>query len=387
MQQKHKTSGVKYLGSKASFIDEILGCVNSVAEPSGWVALDVFMGSSRVAQSFRQQGYVTLTSELLPAGEAYSHTYICNPTCDRVMLNEIIQSLNNVQPVEGWLTQHYGEAAPAKDTGTGKLVNAFTRDNAMKADAIRDTIELLKPELQHWEYMTLITSLIMALNKVQNSQGHSRAFFREFMKQCLQPITLELPNLLGDESIVCDDETFISQYPVGDHFSGDVLSQHYVTWVKERTAGKRIVAYMDPPYTANLQYNQFYHLWDSIVLWDKPSVVGATNRREDRSATSEKSPAFESLWAKRKTAKLAFEQLFGALSFVDAIVLSYSDESIVTYDEMVQLFDSAGFVLQDVTNKRYQRHALSKTATASQETRQTAHSHNTEWIFLATRRE
>ncbi|MDE1830703.1 MAG: DNA adenine methylase, partial [Thaumarchaeota archaeon] len=278
---------------------------------------------------------------------------------------------------------YYGEAQPAEDKGSGKLVNAFTKKNAMKADAIREVIECMKPSLEHWEYMTLITSLIMALNKVQNSQGHSRAFFRDFMKQCHNPLKLELPPLVGNDSLSFSSDTkFLEVCPVGVHFTGDVLSSEYQTFVKQHSAGKKVIAYLDPPYTTNLPYNQFYHLWDSIVRWDKPSVIGATNRRIDRSSQGDAPPDLDSLWTKRNHAKEAFERLFTNLNFVDAFVISYSDESILSYKEMLKMFESNGFELVHLIEKEYQRHAMSKTATASEETRKTAHSHNTEWTFL-----
>lgn len=379
------------MGSKASFIDDIITHTSvTVQNPADWVALDVFMGSCRVAQAYRQRGFKTLTSEILPAGEAYSQTYICNESQDRSHLETIITTLNNLTPTAGWLTKYYGEAPPHEDKGAGKMVNAFTKENAMKADAIRDKIEELKPTLKHWEYMTLITSLVMALNKVQNSQGHSRAFFRDFLKGALQPLFLEMPPLVGDSNLTfTDDASFLKQCPTGAHFTGDVLSDDYVTWVKANADGKKIIAYLDPPYTTNLQYNLFYHLWDSVVMWDKPTVVGSTNRRADRASYGKGKdkirPTMESLWSQRSTAKEAFQQLYKNLSFVDAILVSYSNESIITYDEMLELFKESGFTLRDVTTKDYQRHALSKTATASAETRLTAATHNKEWVFLVTK--
>lgn len=401
-----KTTGVKYMGSKAKFTDEILQKSTPFLEnynKEDCLILDVFTGSTRVAQAYRQKGYKVLTSDIMWASEAYSGAYICNPSPDRKKIKKIIDELNQIDGVEGWITKNYCEVKPKNPKDPTKLVNAFIRKNGMKADAIRDAIESIKSSLEHWEYMTLLTSLLMALDRVQNSQGHSRAFFRNFrVPSSKKDLFLELPPLVGDPKIDSEmksdivlfdergiivnlDGIFQQQYPVGAHFTGDVLSSQYIDFINLHKRQKTL-AYIDPPYTAFAKYNLFYHLWDSIVRWDKPEVGGATNRRVDRINTKDRTPDLDSLWTKKNKAKEAFIDLFKQLDFVDAFVISYSDESLIDHGGMHDIFVEAGFSNIGATyEKTYNRHALSKSGNASAYTKQNAKKTNTEYIFTLER--
>ena len=40
------------------------------------------------------------------------------------------------------------------------------------------------------------------------------------------------------------------------------------------------IAYLDPPYNQH-KYLGNYHIWESLVLWDKPEVYGVARKRID----------------------------------------------------------------------------------------------------------
>ena len=68
------------------------------------------------------------------------------------------------------------------------------------------------------------------------------------------------------------DEYVEDTLPIGEHYTGDALTIDYPP---------AALAYLDPPYSPH-EYSTYYHIWDSIVRWDKPEVDMATNRRVDR---------------------------------------------------------------------------------------------------------
>lgn len=386
------TSGIHYMGSKQKILPFIMNkTAEIIQQDKNWTILDVFSGSTRVAQAYRQQGYKVLTSDMVWASEAYSDAYISNPTCNRTELQHIITHLNSLKPIEGWLTQSYGEVKPVNPKDPTKLVNAFMRKNAMKADAIREMIEEYKKAgLNPWEYHTLITSLIMALNEVQNSQGHSRAFFRDFdtVPGSKRDIILKLPPLMGNPTLnlsLSDDE-YQKQYPIGAHRTGSVLDTEYKSFISNNSKGTKILAYLDPPYTNFVHYELFYHIWDSVIRWDKPAVAGATNRRADRMVNT--GQAMKSSWTQKNKAKQSFLDLFKQLEQVEVFVISYSDESLLTHQNMMDMFNEAGFKpdnIHETTQISYKRHMLSKLGQGSKETNATAKINNTEYIFTLIR--
>jgi adenine-specific DNA-methyltransferase len=74
------------------------------------------------------------------------------------------------------------------------------------------------------------------------------------------------------------------------------------------------VIYADPPYTDD-HYSRYYHLWETLVLYDYPTVSGKGQYRPDR---------FASPFSLRTQVEHAFEALVaGASSLQSTFVLSY----------------------------------------------------------------
>jgi adenine-specific DNA-methyltransferase len=380
-----ETSGIKYMGSKKKLLPRIHQVAQEVLPPPAEAVIaDVFTGSTRVAQFYRWLGYKTLTSDLAWASEGYAGAFLQNPTADRKMVSELLQHLNSLAPRNGWLTQSYGEVKPNNPKDPTKMVNAFTAANTRKADAIREEILKLQPELELWEHNTLLTSLIFAMDRVQNSQGHSRAFFREFLAPASQtPLVLELPLLVGEPG---DD--YKKKCPVGIHRTGNVLDDEYRTFLKKHAGKKQIVAYLDPPYTAAAQYDLFYHIWDSVYRWDKPEVVGATNMRADRlkrMGEMELDVEMKSDWCDKKKAQTAFVELFNHLDFVDTFLLSYSDESLLPIEDLQEAFEAAKLKMVGKADVSHTRHAMARVERVEQAKRDERGTRSTEWIFTLQR--
>ena len=72
-----QTSGVRYLGSKNKIIPLICEVIDGL-NLKDKTLIDVFTGTTRVAQAFKSKGYKVTTSDLSWAAEAYSNAFICN---------------------------------------------------------------------------------------------------------------------------------------------------------------------------------------------------------------------------------------------------------------------------------------------------------------------
>ena len=70
-----KTIGVKYIGSKDKLIPNIISVVNSLGLENK-TAIDVFSGTTRVAQALRHEGFYVQGSDLSWATEHYFNTFI-----------------------------------------------------------------------------------------------------------------------------------------------------------------------------------------------------------------------------------------------------------------------------------------------------------------------
>lgn len=306
----HETHGVKYLGSKKTILPWIECFIRNGIEPVyGKIntALDVFTGTTRVAQYLRQMGIQTYTSDLSWASACYANTFVHNG--DNSHLQKYIDQMNQLPPEADWLTQNYtGDTPEDAETGTGRC---WKRKNASKADAARNYIDSLN--LEPWEKDTLITSVIFALDKVDNTVGVQQAYLKKWCARSHNDIQFVLPPCITG--------------PVAQHLCGNALTLDY----------PRVdLAYLDPPYSPH-SYSTYYHIWDSIVRWDKPETSLTARRRNDRVARHEDyDKSMESDWNVRGKAVGAFERLIERLP-ARFIMISYNDESIVKQDDLLAL--------------------------------------------------
>lgn len=305
------TYGVKYIGSKASLVEKILDFVQEhipAAAPKR--ILDVFTGTTRVAQAFRAKGWLVQTSDLSWASEAYAHAFVQRTAASGARIPALIEQLRALESTEsGWITSTYCDVV----SSDGGVVKMWKPENGRKADAIREQIEVWK-ETGHCsthEAMILTACLIFALDKVDSSVGVQQAYLKSWAARASNPLELrDLPFYDG---------------PPGTHIVGDALVNEY----QEAT-----VAYLDPPYSAH-SYSTYYHIWDSVVRWDQPAVGLKTNRRIDRvSGSDEQDESMLSAWNSKRTALEAFLKLVARLP-VQYVVISYNDESLVPLDTLI----------------------------------------------------
>jgi adenine-specific DNA-methyltransferase len=297
-----ETHGVKYIGSKRSILGQIYKVIIDLDIRT---AIDAFSGTTRIAQYLRQRGVRMTTSDLAWATTCYAHTYVHNKS--NAHLTEHIDTMNALPSVNGWLSQNYtGDVEQGASHGDGRC---FQLKNTMKADAARDWIDT-KIDLEAWERMTLITSVIHGLDAIDNTVGVQQAYLKQWCQRSHNDIVFKLPICL--------------QGPIGEHIEGDALCIDYP---------ECDLAYLDPPYSPH-SYATYYHIWDSVVRWDKPATGLKAKRRVDRVA---KHVAYDgkmqSPWNRLKDAKDAFDTLIERLP-VRYVLISYSDESLVSRDEL-----------------------------------------------------
>lgn len=328
------THGVKLIGSKRKLTDYIK---NMIASECGQIntAIDVFTGTTRVAQALRSENISVTTSDLSWASEAYAQTFVHNG--DNRHLAPLIAQLNNITPEADWLTKYYCDVLSSD--GKGGIVKVWQERNGMKADAIRNHIETLS--IEPWEKMTLITSLIFALDKVDNTVGLQQAYLKEWCTRSHNELVLTLPALIWNPDTEPTPVT-------GQHFVGDALKIQYPS---------ADLAYLDPPYSPH-SYSTYYHIWDSIVRWDKPGVDLKTNRREDRCARNDKyDNTNESAWNRKAQALKAFDDLILRLD-TKYVLVSYSSDSLVPIQDLIALCETHGKVT--VERIDYKRHIMCK---------------------------
>ena len=347
-----ETYGVRYLGSKNKIIPLICEVIDSLNLEQKTL-IDVFTGTTRVAQAFKSKGYSVTTSDLSWAAEAYSNAFVCNDG-NMEHMRPYVQQLNSVHPKADWITNHYCDVTATQEQDVN--IKVWMPKNGMKADAARELIETLK--LSHMEKMFLVTSVIFGLDKVDNTVGLQQAYLKGWKADRAKE-DIKFPMLPAIKG------------PVGKHIVGDALLIPYE---------EHEVAYLDPPYTP-ADYSTYYHIWDSITRWDKPEVSLKTNRRIDpvKKKTNEKwDQSMVSPWYTKKGAFDATVKLVDRLP-VKYCVFSYSDEGLISLDEMKQL--CSRYKSYEIFEKQHKRHVMSGIGAGAKELK-VEETKNIEYVIL-----
>ena len=143
-----------------------------------------------------------------------------------------IDELNNLQGISGWFTKNYGGVVTNHEKGNAVQSDGNKRPwqihNTRKLDAILDKIPTLTND--PIEISVLLTSAILAMDKVDNTMGHQVAYLKKWPKRSYAKIQLEVPALI----------------PNGKPCR---VSQRKIFDVKEYYD----LIYLDPPYGTNNQ--------------------------------------------------------------------------------------------------------------------------------------
>ena len=92
-------------------------------------------------------------------------------------------------------------------------------------------------------------------------------------------------------------------------------------------------AYLDPPYNQH-SYRSNYHIWETLVRWDRPEVYGVARKRID--CKTEKS-AFNS----RPNIETAFGEVLDALD-VARVVVSFNNEGYLARETIEEMLARRG---------------------------------------------
>jgi len=326
------TEGIKYAGSKLKLLPHIIELVRST---DAKVILDGFSGTTRVSQALSQLGYRIIANDIAVWSKTFGYCYLLNQHPPSHYA-ELIAHLNALPPKFGWYSQQYGgypnDGSARHEDG---LKKPWQIHNTMKLDAIREEIDSLN--LDEIEKSVVLTSLILALDAVDNTMGHYSSYLNRWSPRSYNQMTLKVPRLIlsPKRHRVFQKDIF----DLLDHVEVDL-------------------AYLDPPYGSNnekmppsrVRYSAYYHLWTTIILNDRPALFGKVKRRRD---TSDKLAAsiFEEFRKNPETGRfIAVEAIERMLMSVKAryILLSYSSGGRATADELYEAIKKSGRLLKTV---------------------------------------
>ena len=355
-----KTESIKYIGSKLKIIPYILEITMRIGARS---VFDGFTGSTRVAQAFAQAGCDVVAADISKWSEVLAACYLRKERGEHI--KEILEELNRAEPFDGWFTEKYGGEAQRPVVNGYK--KPWQKHNTRKLDAVRERINQMN--LPPAEEATALTSLMLALDRVDNTLGHFASYLKEWSPRSFNHLVLKEPLFIptpGRHRVKRDDIfKVIEDMPEAD------------------------LAYLDPPYGSNnekmppsrVRYASYYHIWTTVCLNDKPEVFGKALRRADTRDTVAGS-VFEEFRRGPSGRFLAVEAIERLVKKIRAkhILLSYSSGGRATASELVEMIQGVGEI-EEIIEIEYKRNVMAGMKWTNEWIRP-KEDKNTEYLFL-----
>ncbi|WP_027119763.1 DNA adenine methylase [[Mycoplasma] testudinis] len=351
------TVGIKYAGSKLKLLPYILEIINNLKVKS---VLDGFSGTTRVSQILAKQGYVVTSSDVSVWSEAFANCFLIAKESKSGFYQQKIDELNNLDGKLGWFSKQYG--GDPKNPFSKK---PFQLKNTMKLDAIRQKID--EYHLNFVDKSVLLTSLILALDKVDSTIGHYSSYLSKWSSRSFKDLKLKLPEL--------------NNYSVKHEvIKGDIFKV-----INNKCFD---LAYLDPPYgsnnekmpTSRIRYAAYYHFWTTVILNDQPKLFGKASRREDSRDMFTYS-VFEDFRKNDQNEYIAIQAIEKLINDINAkyILFSYNNNGRASKNDLIKIFSKATEI-KKIIEVDYKKNVMSTMKWTDEWTKDSKK--NVEYLFL-----
>lgn len=287
---------MRFIGNKELIISDIKALFEEMELTNKSLTLfDAFCGTGAVSDSLKDS-FNIISNDTLRWCVIYTRGRICSSNCtfEKLKFDPFKFFNSNTQTIKAFFYKNYSPG------GSDRMY--FTAKNAARIDYFRATIEKWKAEnlITENEYAYLLASLIESVSVVSNTAGVYGAFLKHWDSRALKPI--EFRRVVANPC-QANETTFLSAK------LEDVISEVECD-----------ILYLDPPYTQN-QYGTQYHLLETLVLNDKPSISNITGSRPTTPMRSD--------WSKDFKTHILFDKIL-AKTKAKYIVFSYSKDGFMS---------------------------------------------------------
>jgi adenine-specific DNA-methyltransferase len=257
--------------------------------------LDAFCGTGAVSDALKDS-FNIVANDMLRWCVIYTRGRACASECTFTRLGfdpfEYFNSSDST--AEGFFYKNYSPAASKR--------MYFTSKNAGRIDFFRTAIERWNEAnlISENEYAYLLASLIESVSIVSNTAGVYGAFLKHWDPRALKPIVF----------------TKVDSYDAL-HNQLEFLNSKIEDVISEINCD---ILYIDPPYTQN-QYGTQYHLLETLVLNDNPTISRITGSRSTTPMRSD--------WSKDHKCHILFDKIV-AKTTARYILFSYSKDGFMS---------------------------------------------------------
>jgi len=287
---------MRFLGNKESIMPYIVELLDRKGLNKKKLTLyDAFCGSGAVSDALKGK-YDIICGDMLTWSVVYTSGKLYAPMCTfkKLGFNPFEYLNSNTKILKGFFYLNYSRG------GSNRMY--FTPANAGRIDYIRNKIEKWKhkKKISIKEYYFLLASLIDSVSDVSNTAGVYGAFLKKWDSRALKPFIFHNVAFYKDSCNVLS--RIISK-------AEDVVEKVQCD-----------IIYIDPPYTQN-QYGTQYHIFETLILNDNPTVSKITGSRPVTSMRSD--------WSKRFKANILFDKIVSETK-AKYILFSYNSDGFLS---------------------------------------------------------
>jgi len=289
---------MRFIGNKELIVGEIkdlLAKKGLLNTKKTLKLFDAFCGTGAVSNSLKDS-FDLVVNDLLNWSVLYTRGRVTAKECkfDRLGFDPFEFLNSNKNTSEGFFFKNYSPGESER--------MYFSSENAGRIDYFREIIEKWKTLdlINTNEYAYLLASLIESISYVSNTAGVYGAFLKHWDSRSkksivLQPVESKDTTCLNVEYYNNKIENIIEEIEC------DIL-------------------YLDPPYTQN-QYGTQYHLLETLILNDHPSISPITGSRPTAPMRSD--------WSKDYKTHILFDRLISKTK-AKYIIFSYSVDGFMS---------------------------------------------------------
>lgn len=288
---------MRYLGSKESLTEPI---IQLLAEKNinqrELTFFDAFCGMGSVADALKTTYDHIIINDTLKCATTFTlgRLYANRCTFERLGLDPFEFLNNNNSTREDFIYTNYSPG------GSNRMY--FSAHNAGRIDYFRFQIESWKDEnrISDEEYIYLLACLMESVSDVSNTAGVYGAFLKHWDGRALKPIVFSRIDAANGNCPIVENHNGKIEDIVQD-VDCDIL-------------------YLDPPYTQN-QYGTQYHLLETLILNDNPTISRVTGSRPTGPMRSD--------WSKMYHVHILFDKVI-AETRARHIILSYNNDGFMS---------------------------------------------------------
>jgi adenine-specific DNA-methyltransferase len=289
---------IKYIGSKRTLIPVIVEAVRRAT--SARSVIDLLSGTSRVGHALKAAGYRVLSNDHNAYAATLARCYVQADAEDVLDdAKKLVREFNTLKGKPGYFTETFCVRS-----------RFFQPKNGERIDAIREAIAAkgLDPELE----AVMLVSLMEAADRVDSTTGLQMAYLKDWAPRAYNDLELRVPHVLPRAKSGKGQATCLDALEAVKVLDGDV-------------------AYIDPPYNQH-SYLGNYHIWESLVRWDKPEVYGIACKRVDVRTR-------QSIFNSRPRFAGAMKQLLNAVK-APVLIVSFNNEGYLSREQMEAMLAS-----------------------------------------------